>query len=183
MHHVGEEVAKLLAQYFGSAAALLAARDWAALIAEKEAVQKENTRRRARGEPLLEPVLPGVGPEIVQSVANFLAQPHNREVIAALLERGVEPENPVRKHTHTGKVTGKSFVLTGTLPTLSRDEAASRIAAEGGRVTSSVSKKTDYVVAGTDPGSKHDKALTLGIPILEEHDLLKLLGQTGSEST
>ncbi len=176
MHHVGEEVAKRLAQHFGSAPALLDPRDWAALIAEKDAVQKENTRRRARGEALLDPVLPGVGPEIIQSVANFLAEAHNREVVAALLERGVQPEKPPHRVLRTGKVTGKSFVLTGTLPILSRDEAAARIAAEGGRVSGSVSKKTDYVVAGAEPGSKLEKARALGIAVLEEQDLLKLLG-------
>ena len=176
MHHVGEEVAKILAQYFGSGAALLAPRDWDALITEKESVQKENTRRRNRGEPLLEPVLPGIGPEILQSVANFLSQPHNREVIEALLANGVAPEEaaaPVRK---SGALVGKTFVLTGTLPTLSRDEAAARIAAEGGRVTGSVSKKTDYVVVGADAGAKLDKARDLGIALLEEQDLLNLLG-------
>jgi DNA ligase (NAD+) len=176
MHHVGEEVAKILAQFFGSARALLEARDWAALVAEKENVQKENTRRRARGEALLEPVLPGIGPEIIESVATFLTQEHNREVIEALLERGVQPEAPAKTAPRSGKVTGKSFVLTGTLPSLSREEAAARIAAEGGRVTGSVSKKTDYVVAGAEPGSKYDKARELGITVLEEQDLLRLLG-------
>jgi DNA ligase (NAD+) len=175
MHHVGEEVAKILAQHFGSIEALLAA-DWTALIEEKERVQKENTRRRNRAETLIDAVLPGIGPEIMQSVANFLGQAHNREVIRDLLERGVKPESMAPAVRKSGKVTGKSFVLTGTLPNLTRDEAAERIAAEGGRVTGSVSKKTDYVVAGADAGSKYEKALQLGIPILEEQDLLKLLG-------
>ena len=180
MHHVGEEVAKILAQYFGSAQALLEERDWEALIAEKENVQKENARRRNRGEALLEPLLPGIGPEILQSVANFLRQPHNREVIESLLDPkrgGVDPERPCAAPRGGGRVTGKTFVLTGTLPNLARDEAAARIAAEGGRVTGSVSKKTDYVVAGADPGSKYDKARELGITVLEEQDLLKLLAQ------
>lgn len=176
MHHVGEEVARLLAQHFGSIEALLAA-DWDALIEEKERVQKENTRRRGRGEPLLDAVLPGIGPEIMQSVANFLRQDHNREVIAALLHAGVSPERVVVAERRSGRVTGKSFVLTGALPNLSREEATSRIQAEGGRVTSSVSKKTDYVVAGAEPGSKYDKARELGVTVLEEQDLLKLLQQ------
>lgn len=176
MHHVGEEVAKILAQYFGSAQALLESRDWEALIAQKESVQKENTRRRNRGEPELEVLLPGVGPEILTSVANFLAQSHNREVIAALLARGVRPQNATQSAARTGKLVGKTFVLTGTLPNLSREDAAARIAAEGARVTSSVSRKTDYVVVGADPGSKYEKARELGIAVLEEQDLLKLLG-------
>ena len=171
-------MAKILAQYFRSASALLEERDWDAVIAEKEIVQKENTRRRNRGEAPIEPVLPGIGPEIIKSVANFLAQPHNREVIESLLERGVDPENSAAAPRVSGKVPGKTFVLTGTLPTLTRDEAAALIAAEGGRVTGSVSRKTDYVVAGAEPGSKHDKALELGIAVLGEQDLLNLLGKT-----
>jgi DNA ligase (NAD+) len=178
MHHVGEEVAKMLAQYFGSGEALLEPRDWDALIAEKEQVQKENTRRRNRGEALLEPLLPGIGPEILTSVANFLAQPHNREVIESLLALGVRPDSVPQGPRGGGKLAGKTFVLTGSLPNLTREDATARIAAEGGRVTGSVSKKTDYVVVGADPGSKHEKALELGIAVLEEQDLLKLLAKS-----
>jgi DNA ligase (NAD+) len=176
MHHVGEEVAKILAQYFGSIDGLLNA-GWDALIADKERVQKENTRRRSRDEALLEPVLPGVGPEIMQSVANFLRQSHNREVIRALLDSGVTPESPPARPQRRGKVDGRTFVLTGSLPKLSREEATARIVAEGGRVTGSVSKKTDYVVVGADPGSKYEKARELGVTVLEEQDLLNLLGR------
>ncbi|HYC45944.1 MAG TPA: NAD-dependent DNA ligase LigA [Burkholderiales bacterium] len=176
MHHVGEEVAKILAQYFGSAKALLEPRDWDALITEKESVQKENARRRNRGEALLEPVLPGIGPEILRGVANFLEQPHNREVIEALFANGVEPQGLPSQPRTGGRLAGKTFVLTGTLPTLTREDAAARIAAQGGRVTGSVSKKTDYVVVGADAGSKYDKARELGITLLEEQDLLNLLG-------
>jgi DNA ligase (NAD+) len=175
MHHVGEEVAKILAQHFGTIDALLAA-DWPVLIDEKDRTQKENTRRRSKGEPLLDAILPGVGPEIMQSVANFLAQAHNREVIRALLDAGVAPQAVSAETRRAGRLTGKAFVLTGTLPNLTREEAAERIQAEGGRVTGSVSKKTDYVVAGAEAGSKLDKARELGIAVLEEQDLLKLLG-------
>jgi DNA ligase (NAD+) len=176
MHHVGEEVAKILSEHFGSIDGLMAA-DWDALIADKERVQKENARRRTRGETLLEPVLPGVGPEIMQSVANFLRQSHNREVIRALLGAGVTPESAPPLPRHAGKLAGRTFVLTGTLPNLSREEATARIVAQGGRVSGSVSKKTDYVVIGADPGSKYDKARELGTTVLEERDLLKLLGK------
>jgi DNA ligase (NAD+) len=176
MHHVGEEIARILAQHFGSIDGLLAA-DWNALIEEKERIQKENTRRRNRGEPLIEPVLAGVGPEIVESVANFLGQQHNREVIRELLDAGVTPETLAREARSTGRLVGRTFVLTGTLPSLSREQATERIQAEGGRVTGSVSKKTDYVVAGAEAGSKLDKARELGVAVLEEQDLLKLLGE------
>jgi DNA ligase (NAD+) len=117
----------------------------------------------------------------MQSVANFLAQDHNREVISALLDAGVQPERvavtPQDPAKRMGRLAGRTFVLTGTLPNLTRDEVKSRIEAQGGRVTSSVSKKTDYVVAGAEPGSKYDKARELGITLLEEQDLLKLLAE------
>jgi DNA ligase (NAD+) len=140
-------------------------------------VQKENARRRTRGEALLEPVLPGIGPEIMRSIANFFAQRHNREVVGALLAAGVAPPEETLPERRGSKLAGKTFVLTGTLPNLTRDEAAARIEAAGGRVTGSVSKKTAYVVAGADPGSKYDKARELGVPVLEEQDLLKLLAE------
>jgi DNA ligase (NAD+) len=76
-------------------------------------------------------------------------------------------------------VAGKTFVLTGTLPTLKRTEATKRIKAAGGKVSGSVSKKTDYVVAGDEPGSKHDKAQSLGVEIIDEAGLLTLLGRAG----
>jgi DNA ligase (NAD+) len=176
IYHVGEEVAKILAQHFGSIQALVDA-DWDALIEEKDRVQKENARRRTRGEPLLEPVLPGIGPEIMTSIANFFAQPHNRAVVSALLAAGVAPSAAAPPERRASKMAGKTFVLTGTLPNLTRDEAAARIEAAGGRVTGSVSKKTTYVVAGADPGSKYDKARELGVPVLGEQDLLKLLAE------
>jgi DNA ligase (NAD+) len=174
IYHVGEEVAKIIAAHFGSIEGLLEA-DWDALLDEKERVQKENVRRRSRGEPELDAVLPGVGPEIMRSIANFMRQPENREVIADLLRQGVVPERTAAPR-RSGALAGKSFVLTGALPNLSREEATARITAAGGRVTGSVSGRTDYVVAGDEPGSKYDRALALGIPVLAEQDLLKLLG-------
>ncbi len=174
IYHVGEEIAKLLAAHFGSMQAMLAA-DWDALIAAKEQTQKESARRARKGEALLDPVLPGVGPEIMRSAGHFFAQAHNREVIEQLLAAGVMPEAPAVQPARTGGLGGKTFVLTGTLPNLARDKAKARIEAQGGRVSGSVSKKTHYVVAGADPGSKFDKARELGVTILDEQGLLDLL--------
>ncbi|HEY5293165.1 MAG TPA: NAD-dependent DNA ligase LigA, partial [Burkholderiales bacterium] len=174
IYHVGEEVAKILARHFGSLDGLLNA-DWGALIAEKERVQKENTRRRTKGDTLLDPILPGVGPEIMQSVANFLSQRHNREVIGQLRKSGAVREESPPSAVQGSSVIGKTFVLTGTLPNLSRDEAKELIEAQGGKVTGSVSSRTDYVVAGAEAGSKLAKAQELGIPLLDEARLLQLL--------
>ena len=175
IYHVGEEVAKILARHFGSLDGLLNA-DWDALIAEKERVQKENTRRRSKDETLLAPILPGVGPEIIQSVANFLRQPHNREVIEQLRASGaVSAEEIMPSARAGGSLRGKAFALTGTLPELSRDQAKALIEAQGGKVSASVSSKTDYVVAGAEAGGKLAKARELGIPLLDEAGLLKLL--------
>jgi len=174
IYHVGEEIAKLLAAHFGSMQALMTA-DWETLIAEKERVQKENARRMRKGEVLLEPVLPGVGPEIMRSAGHFFAQAHNREVIEQLLAAGVTPETVSQRQQKAGALSGKTFVLTGTLPNLSRDEAGALIEARGGKVTDSVSGKTHYVVAGDKAGSKLAKARELGVAVLDEQALLALL--------
>ena len=179
IYHVGEEVAKILARHFGALDVMLDA-DWDALITEKERVQKENTRRRAKSELLLDAVLPGVGPEIMQSVANFLGQPHNREVIERLRASGAVCAGKERPGSvRSAILTGKTFVLTGTLPNMSRERAKELIEAELGKVSGSVSNRTDYVVAGAEAGSKLAKAEELGIPVLDEAGLLQLL--KGSE--
>jgi len=121
--------------------------------------------------------VPDVGPVVAQSIAAFFQEPHNRKVVNELLTAGVRwkaPKTTVRRTT----LAGKTFVLTGTLPNLSREEAAERIQAAGGKVTGSVSKKTDYVVVGADPGSKFEKAKTLDVPVLNEEGLLKLLSDS-----
>jgi DNA ligase (NAD+) len=119
--------------------------------------------------------VPDVGPVVAQSIAQFFAEPHNREVVAQLLAAGVTFERTTRAANVSSRASGKVFVLTGALPNLSRDDAKERIEAKGGRVTGSVSKKTDFVVVGADPGSKYDKAVELGIAVLDEDQLLKLL--------
>jgi DNA ligase (NAD+) len=118
----------------------------------------------------------GIGPEVASSVSLFFAQRANRAMIERLRKAGVSMTAPKRARAANGKLAGKTFVLTGTLPNLTRDEAAALITEAGGKVSGSVSKKTDYVVAGSDPGSKYDKAQGLGVPILDELGLRKLLG-------
>jgi DNA ligase (NAD+) len=116
-----------------------------------------------------------VGPVLAESIRDFFAEPHNREVIAALGKGGVRwPEGP-RRRAATGPLTGKTFVLTGTLPSLSRDEAKALLEAAGATVAGSVSKKTDYVVAGADAGSKLAKAESLGVPVIDEDKMRALL--------
>jgi DNA ligase (NAD+) len=119
-----------------------------------------------------------VGPVVAASIARFFAQPHNREVIEQLRAAGVswpETEPAPRAITAVGPLAGRTVVLTGTLPTLTRDEAGELVIAAGGKVSGSVSKKTDYVVAGDEAGSKLDKARALGVAVLDEEAFRRLL--------
>jgi DNA ligase (NAD+) len=151
IRNVGESTARDLARHFGDIDPLLGA--------DVEGLQQ----------------VPDVGPVVAQSIAQFFAERHNREVIRELLASGVSFEPVSVRASAAGGIAGKTFVLTGTLPTLTRQEAKGRIEANGGRVSGSVSKKTDYVVAGTEPGSKYDKAVELGVTVLDEASLMKLL--------
>ncbi len=160
IRNVGESTARDLAQYFGSIEAVVAAD--AAVLQQ----------------------VPDVGPIVAQSVAHFFAEPHNLEVIAGLRAAGVRYQAGAPRAAVAGAVAGKTFVLTGALPGMSRDDAKARIEAAGGKVTGSVSRKTDFVVAGSDAGSKLDKAQALGIRIIDEQELIALLepqvsGKTG----
>ncbi len=122
--------------------------------------------------------VPDVGPIVAKSITGFFAEPHNREVIEQLRASGVqweENDGVQMLLAHDSEVNGKTFVLTGTLPNMTRDEAKQKIEDQGGKVTGSVSSKTDYVVAGADPGGKYDKAVKLGVNILDEASLLSLL--------
>lgn len=151
IRHVGEATAKDLARHFGGLDALLAASE-----ADFATVHD-------------------VGPVVAASLASFLRQPHNLEVIAQLRACGVRWDESAPAIAAPGPLVGKTFVLTGTLPTLSRDEARERIEALGAKVAGSVSKKTDYVVAGADAGSKLARARELGVAILDESQLMELL--------
>jgi len=155
IRHVGEATAKDLARHFGQLDAIM----------------------DATVEQLLQ--VPDVGPVVAQSIRTFFDQPHNREVVEQLRACGVHWEEGEPSPAAQLPLAGKTFVLTGTLPTLSREEAKARLEAAGAKVAGSVSKKTDYVVAGAEAGSKLDKAQALGVPILDETGLFQLLN-TGS---
>jgi DNA ligase (NAD+) len=118
--------------------------------------------------------LPGVGRIIAESIAAFFAEPRNRDVLDKLRKGGVSPITTERKKRE-GPLLGKTFVLTGGLDGFTRDEATAAIESSGGKVTSSVSKKTDYVVVGENPGTKYNKALQLGVTTLDEQGFKKLL--------
>ena len=149
---VGGQNASLLAGAFGSIDAIAAATE----------------------EELAE--VPGIGPQIAESVAFFFKQKQNRDVVARLKEHGVDVTAPKRAVAPKGPLAGKTFVLTGTLPNLTREAATELITAAGGKVSASVSKKTAYVVAGEEAGSKLEKAKSLGVSILDEPGLRTLLG-------
>jgi DNA ligase (NAD+) len=167
---VGEEVAKILVRHFGSLEGLLGA-DWATLSTEKETIRKENIRRKKKGEPPQAVPLEGVGPELMESIEKFMREPHNREIIGRLTERIAFQKDRILEKA----AQAKTFVLTGTLAGMSRDDAQAAIEAKGHKVTGSVSKKTDYVVAGADAGAKLDKARRLGVAVLDEERFLDLL--------
>ena len=173
---VGEEVAKILTRHFGRLQALLDA-DWAVLAAEKEALRKENAKRKRKAEAALGVPLEGIGPEIMESIEKFVREPHNRKIIDRLVDpaRGVQvKEGAAAKAAQGGS---KTFVLTGTLAGMSRDEARALIESHGHKVSGSVSKKTDYVVAGGEAGGKLEQARALGVAVLDENGLLQLLGK------
>jgi DNA ligase (NAD+) len=149
---VGEQTAQILAGDFGSLDAIVAA--------TQEELQQSD----------------GIGPEVAGSVHLFFQQPSNLAMAARLRDAGLDLTAPKRPRAAVGKFAGKTFVLTGTLPTLSRDDASALIVAQGGKVTGSVSKKTDYVVAGDEAGSKLTKAQQLAIPVIDEDGLRELLG-------
>jgi DNA ligase (NAD+) len=170
MPGVGEEVAKILARHFGSVQALAQA-DWPNLAADKEAARKENAQRKKRGERALEVPLEGIGPELMDSIQKFLREPHNHDVISRLTGYLSLKKIPVKSQIRGAK----TFVLTGSLESMTRDDAQARLEALGHKVAGSVSKRTDYVVAGADAGSKLDKAKDLGVAVLDEAQFLEFL--------
>ncbi|WP_293372913.1 NAD-dependent DNA ligase LigA [Nevskia sp.] len=174
---VGETTARDLAQAFGTLEALLAA-------AEADLATEHAEKKKERF-PLLQAV-PDVGPTVAASIAHFFAEPRNRDVIAQLVratdEGGAGIHWPAPKAAAEGVLTGKTFVITGTLPGMSRDEASALIEANGGKCTGSVSAKTDYLLAGEAAGSKLAKAEKLGVPVLDLAALKDLLAPAQAAS-
>lgn len=153
IRHVGESIAELLAGSFGGIEALAAASE-----EDISAIQ-------------------GIGPEIAHSVRAYFEVDENLKLIAALKQAGLRFSAAASESRRTGPFLGMSFVVTGTLPSLSRAQAADFIEKRGGKVLSAVSSKTSYVVVGEDPGSKLTKAIELNVPRLTEEELLKLAGE------
>ena len=153
IRNVGESTARDLAKHFGQLDGLL--------VADSETLQ----------------LVADVGPVVAASLAAFFGESHNRQIIERLRTAGVNWPEGVSVEAGPKLLAGKTLVLTGTLPTLKRDEAKAMIEAAGGKVSGSVSKKTDFVVAGEEAGSKLEKALELGVPVLDEIEFLKLLSE------
>jgi DNA ligase (NAD+) len=147
--HVGEETAEYLAQNFGSLDHLMSA-------------SIDNLKN-----------INGIGDRVAQAVVDYFSEKKNRGFIEKLLANGVKIQKVEKKLA--GKLSGLSFVLTGSLESMARDEAKQKIKTLGGEVNESVSKKTSYLVVGAEPGSKYDKAKQLGVKILSEKEFLKIL--------
>jgi DNA ligase (NAD+) len=158
--HVGVAASKDLAAHFGDLEKLASAKveDF---IANKQSV------------------ISGIGEVMANAIVEFFHEPRNRALVTGLLRAGVAPVAPARRPAggNGAKLAGKTFVLTGTLPTLTRDEASAMVEAAGGKVSGSVSKKTSYVLAGEEAGSKLDKAKELGVPVIDEAEFRKLLAE------
>jgi len=155
IRHVGEHIARLLSDRFGSMDEISRAS-----IDDLESI-------------------PGIGPKVAQSVVSFFANPENQAVIRQIFEQGVTIVPDQRQGQKAQVFAGKTFVLTGTLSAMRRNEAKQRIEAAGGRVSGSVSSKTDFVVCGTDPGSKLEKARRLGVKVIDENEFQEMLKEVG----
>ena len=164
--NVGMQTAKDLARHFKSLDALATAKTSDLLI----------TTEGTKGGVNQESIISGVGAKVSESILSFFSDPNHRDWVKAMHKAGLTLEDSASAAATVEGVAGKTFVLTGTLPTLARDQARDLIEKAGGKVSGSVSKKTDYVVAGEEAGSKLDKAQELGVKVIDEAALKKLLG-------
>ncbi len=152
IRHVGERAARVLAEHYGALPSIMDAR-----LEELTAIME-------------------IGPKIAESVVNFMREPQNRALIERLIDHGVNVVAEAAPTAGPGSpLAGKTLVLTGTLASLKREDAKELIEKAGGKVASSVSKKTDYVVVGDEPGSKYEKAVKLGVPVIGEEELLTMV--------
>ncbi|MGB7464658.1 MAG: NAD-dependent DNA ligase LigA [Candidatus Acidiferrum sp.] len=151
MRFVGERTGQLLAEHFST-------------LEELEAAKQEELEQ-----------VPEVGPKVAESIVEFFSEAANRKLVKKLRDAGVRP-TAEKREVKSQKLAGKSFVFTGGLANRSREDAGELVQQHGGKVSGSVSKKTDYVVVGADPGSKYDKAKELGVTVLTEGEFEKLLG-------
>ncbi len=157
IRNVGEATARDLAKHFATLEALMQA--------DQQALQQ----------------VPDIGPVVAESIVNFFAEPHNQQVLAFLTLSEQQGGAGIiwqqaEAIQHHAEFSGKTFVITGTLPSMSRDQAKAMIEQLGGKVSGSVSKNTDYVLAGSEAGSKLDKALELGITIIDQQKLMEMAG-------
>ncbi len=150
IRHIGGQTAQILADHFGSLEALM--------IAAKEALD----------------AIDQIGPAMAESIYEYFRNPRNQAVIKEMLDAGVKPERP-KKIRSMGKFTGKTIVVTGALENFTRPQAENAIRQAGGKPSSSVSKKTDFVLAGKEPGSKLDKAMKLGVKVIDEEQFLQMI--------
>ena len=149
IRHIGNQSAQILAEHFGSLSVLMTA-------GQEELAEIDQ-----------------IGPTMAKSIFEYFRDPENRSVIEQLLAAGVKPEQP--KNRRSDKLAGKTIVVTGTLENLSRQQAQQAIRQAGGKATSSISKKTDFVLAGENPGSKLDKARKLGVEVIDEKQFIKMM--------
>jgi len=152
IRHIGGQSAQILAEHFGSLKAIM--------TADKKTLEE----------------IEQIGPTMAKSIYKYFRDPKNRVVVDELLAAGVKPKQPKVVKKATGKLTGKTIVVTGTLEKLTRQQAEQAIRQAGGKATSSVSKKTDFVLAGKEPGSKLDKARKLGVKVINEGQFLEMVG-------
>jgi DNA ligase (NAD+) len=151
IRHIGGQSAQILAEYFGTLEALIAAK-------EEELAEIDQ-----------------IGPTMAQSICEYFSDPKNRSVIDQLIDAGVKPEPPETRRST--KLAGKTFVVTGTLEHFTRQQAEQAIRQAGAKASSSVSKKTDFVLAGENAGSKLDKAKKLGVEIITEEQFMEMIDE------
>jgi DNA ligase (NAD+) len=155
IRHIGGQSAQILAEHFGSLEALMEA--------DQETLE----------------VIDQIGPKMAESVYEYFRNSKNRAVVDELLAAGVEPKQPKAVKKATGRLAGKTIVVTGALENFSRQQVEQAIKEAGGKPSPTVSKKTDFVLAGKEPGSKLEKAHKLGVEVIDERQFLEMVGKSG----